>query len=171
MITYLMILLSYFYSFSASNLHKRLQQVDESNCHPNLCSGPTKQLPSSPNISYYAEYNVPPLPTNFSTDWNFGQTYFIYYNIIFEDDPGYAVNNQFVPQLMLGGGALCGSTGPPEYLPIWRDLKQWYIGAQYFFEIVNTSNPLNGHKTAHSVTGDLIDVYQGIIIYIYIISV
>ena len=105
-----------------------------------------------------------------SSDWNFGQTYLIYYNIIFEDDPGYGVNNQFVPQLMVGGAALCGSTGSPEYLPIWRDLKQWYIGAQYFFEIENTSNPLNNHKTAHCVTGDLIDVYQGIIYHFQLYS-
>ena len=105
------------------------------NCRPGLCAGPKQAwIPSSPNITYYAEFNVPPLPSNFSSD----QTYFIYYNIIFKSDDPYASNNQFVPQLMLGE-PLCDSTGPPEYNPIWKTLNQWHIGAQYFFFIQNDS--------------------------------
>ena len=130
-----------------------------SSCHPGLCAGPEKAwIPSSPNVTYYAEFNVPPLPKNFSS----AQTYFIYYNIIFKSDAPYGTNNQFVPQLMLGE-PLCGSTGPPDYNPMWKSLKTWHIGAQYFFFIQNKST--SSGRSGKAVTGDLIDVYEGQIIY------
>eukprot|EP01083_Nonionella_stella_P234056 824091_1 len=144
------------------SLHRippHLRENEKSYCHPGLCAGPKHGwIPSSPNVSYYAEFNVPPLPTNFSSD----QTYFIYYNIIFKEDEPYGTNNQFVPQLMLGE-PLCSSTGPPDYNPIWKTLTQWHIGAQYFFFIKNDSAP--DGRSGKAVTGDLIDVYEGDIVY------
>eukprot|EP01084_Bolivina_argentea_P261079 441072_1 len=147
-------------SFHANRLAPGLSpSVAANNCHPGLCAGPSKAwIPSSPNTSYYAEFNVPPLPQSFSAQ----QTYFIYYNIIFKSDSPYATNNQFVPQLMLGH-PLCDSTGAPYYNPIWKVLNQWHIGAQYFFFIKNES--ASGGRSGHAATGDLIDVYEGDIIY------
>lgn len=155
-----LILTTYIVISQSNRLYPSNQSASvESNCHPNLCSGPSKGwIPSSPNVSYYAEFTVPPLPKNFSSQ----QTYFIYYNIIFKSDSEYATNNQFVPQLMLGR-PLCDSTGPPYYNPIWKTLNKWHIGAQYFFFIKNESNPSG--KSGHAATGDLIDVYEGDIIY------
>jgi len=127
-------------------------------CRQNLCAAPTKSVPASPNVTYYAEFNVPPLPASFSAS----QTYFIYYNIIFPADGDVATNNQFVPQLMLGE-PLCGSTGPPYYNPVWKTLKTWHIGAQYFFFVKNESDPSG--NSGKAVTGDLIDVYEGQIVY------
>jgi hypothetical protein len=57
----------------------------------------------------------------------------------------YARMNQFVPQLMLGN-PLDGSSGPPDYKPLWNQRKTWVFGAQYFFEIFNaTKNATQGH--------------------------
>jgi len=53
--------------------------------------------------------------------------------------------NQFVPQLMLGN-PLDGSSGPPDYKPLWNQRKTWVFGAQYFFEIFNaTKNATQGN--------------------------
>jgi hypothetical protein len=42
--------------------------------------------------------------------------------------------NQFVNQLMLGQ-PLFGSTGPPDYDPLWMPVTTWIFAAQYFMEI------------------------------------
>eukprot|EP01084_Bolivina_argentea_P261078 441071_1 len=142
------------YSFP-NRLSPQFNEI-EASCRVNLCSGAGARVPTSPNISYYAEYTVPPVPTVI------GNCYYIYYNIIFSSDSPYGTNNQFVPQLMLGT-ALSDSTGSPYYNPIWKHLTSWHIGSQYFFFIQNESSS-SGHS-GKAVTGKLIDVYEGDIVY------
>ena len=128
----------------------------QANCRVNLCSGPRNRYPANTNMNFYAEYTVPPLPAEHTAQ----QTYYIYYNIFFGD--GYGKFNQFVPQLMLGS-ALTNSTNAPNYKPIFTTLNSWYIGSQYFFALYNESAS-NGW-TGKAATGDLIDVYDGDIVY------
>ena len=63
------------YSFQT----KRVPQwkLPSSSCHPNLCANAPGRYPANPNMYFYAEFDIPPLPTEFSGQ----QTYYIYYNI------------------------------------------------------------------------------------------
>jgi len=107
---------------------------------------------------HYAEFNVPKLPEVV------GPTFFVYYNIDWQaagPKGSDARMNQFVPQLMLGN-PLCGSSGPPLYLPKWAEHKTWVFGAQYFFEIFNKS----ANKTqGHAATGTTYPCKEGETIY------
>ena len=67
----------------------------DGNCRVNLCSGPGHRYPANTNMSFYAEYTIPPLPAEYTAQ----QTYYIYYNIFFGDP--YGKFNQFVPQLSI----------------------------------------------------------------------
>eukprot|EP01084_Bolivina_argentea_P263841 446726_1 len=116
-----------------------------------LQGSPSKRYPIT--NSFHSEFNVPPLPTVFNPQ---SMVYYIYYDLWFDPD-GQGEYNQFVPQLMLGY-CLCNSTNSGSYQPSWCHFKDWYIGAQYFFTT-------NNHQTPHAVTGDLIKVKEGDIIY------
>merc|ERR1719198_341694 len=60
------------------------------------------------------------------------------------------------------GNPLCGSSGPPIYLPKWAEHKTWVFGAQYFFEIFNKTT----NKTqAHAATGKTYPCNEGETIY------
>lgn len=119
------------------------------NCR--LSSGPSNRYPIS--LSFYSEYNIPPLPKKFFPNV---QIYYIYFNMWFNPD-GTKNDNQFVPQLMLGH-ALCNSTNSGNYTPSSCFLNEWYIQSQYYFTTNNT-------KTSHAVTGDMIKVEENDTIY------
>ena len=133
--------------------HYNLTSPNAFNCR--LDADATGRYPTNgnPETNYYAEFNIPPLPSSFNPNQI---TFYIYFNMFF-DGLGIDEYNQFVPQLMLGG-CLCNSTESPDYKPIWCTFTDWYIGSQYFFTTDN-------HKTAHAVTGDLIKVSPGDIVY------
>jgi len=107
---------------------------------------------------HYAEFNVPALPKKL------GPTYFVYYNIDWQP-PGPSGSdarmNQFVPQLMLGE-PLDGSSGPPLYLPKWEKRTSWCFGAQYFFEIFNSTS---NETEAHAATGETYPCEPGEVLY------
>lgn len=127
----------------------------EADCqHPGLCAG-CGTYPSSSSINYYAEFDVPPIPTVI------GGTYYIYFNIFFGNAEG-GKFNQFVPQLMLGS-ALSGSSNYPYYKPIFNNLKTWHFGSQYFFALNNAS--VSSGWSAYAKTGELIDCYAGQTLY------
>ena len=117
-----------------------------------LEGGPPGRYPTS--ASYYSEFNVPPLPPSFDPR---SMTYYIYVDMHMNPD-GQGEDNQFVPQLMLGN-VLCNSTNTGNYKPSWCILDEWHIQAQYFFQTNNT-------KVGHAVTGELIKVKVGDIIYL-----
>lgn len=92
--------------------------------------------PVAPGMRFYTTFNVPGLPLNASAIEN-DITFFIYQNIFFDGGPGECADcrmNQFVNQLMLGQ-PLYGSTGPPNYDPLWMPVTTWIFAAQYFMEI------------------------------------
>jgi hypothetical protein len=77
--------------------------------------------------------------------------------------------NQIVPQLLLGE-VLSGSTGPPDYNPIYSTFSTWMFGAHYFFEVFNASTQQVDAKAAYgglfpALEGETIstsfDVYAG----------
>ena len=108
--------------------------------------------------SHYSEFNVPALPTDIAN------CYYIYYNIDWQPAGPPSVKqamNQFVPQLMLGE-ALDDSSNAPHYLPRWHNHKTWVFGAQYFFEIFNTTT----NKTEpHAATGTTFPTVPGDVLY------
>ena len=115
---------------------------DDSNCHTTLCAG-CGFYPVRNDINYYAEFTVPPLPKNFSSE----QTYYIYFNIFFNNANG-GKFNQFVPQLMLGS-ALTNSTGYPNYNPVFTQLNKWYISSQYFFALIKNNSNSNSNSNSN----------------------
>eukprot|EP01048_Picozoa_sp_COSAG05_P026402 COSAG05_NODE_7184_length_845_cov_0.963807_1_plen_200_part_01 len=128
-------------------------------CRAGLCAGANSRYPARPGIVYYSEMNVPDLPVKFGPET--GLTDYLYFNIVFDSAEAQAKGghfNQFVPQLMLGG-CLTGSSGPPDYKPVFSRLEKWAIGAQYFFALVNHSSPTNW--TGHAATDKLIHVEPG----------
>ena len=65
--------------------------------------------------------------------------------------------NQFVNQLMLGQ-PLYGSTGPPDYNPLWMPVTTWIFAAQYFMEIYDNS-------TAKAAAGPWFNCTEGEILW------
>jgi len=137
-------------------------------CHAGaLCAGPGRMYPigQQPGVKFYSQFTVPPLPEDFSI---VDTTYYDYFNIFWRANPVGGLMNQFVPQLMLGN-ALANSTNFPHYDPIWIELDQWHIGAQYFMGLCvpNASFPdgfdCNRDQpfVAKAATGDLIKVNPG----------
>ena len=123
-------------------------------CRSGLCAG-AGEYPANSDILYYAEFDIPPLPSSFNENQ---QTYYIYFNIFFKN----ALNgkyNQFVPQLMLGA-TLNNSTNYPDYKPLFSPLNSWYIGSQYFF-----ATTIDSKETDYAATGELIPVNEGDIVY------
>ena len=99
----------------------------------------------------YSEMTVPSYPVNQS-----GITYFLWADV-FMGDMGAGRMNQFVPQLLLGE-VLSGSTGPPDFLPIYSTFDTWVFGSHYFFEIFNEST---GQVDAHAAYGGLFPCNEG----------
>ncbi len=85
-----------------------------------------------------------------------GITYFIWSDIFF-GDMSYGRMNQIVPQLLLGE-VLSGSTGPPDYNPIYSTISTWMFGAHYFFEVFNASTQQVDAKAAY---GGLFPALEG----------
>jgi len=87
-------------------------------------------------------------------------TFFIYTNIFFDGGAGECEQckmNQFVNQLMLGQ-PLYGSTGPPNYDPLWMPATTWIFAAQYFMEIYDNA-------TAKAAAGDYYNCTEGEILW------
>ena len=118
---------------------------DPASCAGGLCVGMKNGPHEGGNASYpvswdrqllqgttvFSSMTVPELPQK--TD---GITYYLWTDIFFGDS-GAGKMNQLVPQLILGK-ALDGSSGPPNYLPLWGDRHDtWSFGAHYFFETYN----------------------------------
>ena len=104
-------------------------------CKAGVCGG-MAQYAVAPGMKFYTTFNVPGLPLNQSAIEN-DITFFIYSNIFFDRNPGQCPDckmNQFVNQLMLGQ-PLYGSTGAPDYDPLWMPVTTWIFAAQYFMEI------------------------------------
>mmetsp|Transcript_33741 Transcript_33741/g.53992 ORF Transcript_33741/g.53992 Transcript_33741/m.53992 type:complete len:291 (+) Transcript_33741:21-893(+) len=140
------------YSFQHAHVSPRVPpEVDADAFSCRLEGGPPGRYPTS--ASYYTEYNVPPLPSSFDPQ---SMTYYIYIDMHMNPD-GQGEDNQFVPQLMLGN-VLCNSTNSDDYKPSWCILSEWHIQSQYYFQTDDT-------KTSHAVTGDMIAVKEGDIIY------
>ena len=107
-------------------------------CKAGLCGGMAR-YEVAPGIRFYSTFNVPGLPLNASA-WN-DVTYFIYTNIFFDGGQGVCEQckmNQFVNQLMLGS-PLYGSTGPPDYDPLWMEVPTYIFAAQYFMEVYDNN--------------------------------
>eukprot|EP01084_Bolivina_argentea_P059244 108146_1 len=155
MLSVLVTLLSTYHCQSLRTFRTPYETVED-DCKTGLCTG-AGSYPSSPDILYYAEFNIPPLPTSF----DMSMTYYIYFNIFFGCPQG-GKFNQFVPQLMLGS-ALSGSTGPPYYKPIFTQMKTWHFGSQYFFALLNDS--VSSGWSPYAKTGDLIETKEGDILY------
>ena len=97
-----------------------------------------------------------------------GITYFFWSDLFF-GDMSQGRMNQIVPQLLLGE-VLSGSTGPPDYNPIYSTFSTWMFGAHYFFEVLNASTLQIDAKAAYgglypALEGETIfttfDVYAG----------
>jgi hypothetical protein len=102
-------------------------------CQAGLCGGMAR-YPVAPGIRFYSTFNVPGLPLNQSAIEN-DVTFFIYQNVFFSGGQGVCEMckmNQFVNQLMLGQ-PLYGSTGPPDYNPLWMPVTTWIFAAQSVF--------------------------------------
>ena len=65
--------------------------------------------------------------------------------------------NQFVNQLMLGQ-PLYGSTGPPDYNPLWMPVTTWIFAAQYFMEVFD-------NHTAKAAAGPWYNCTEGEILW------
>lgn len=127
-------------------------------CKQGLCGG-MANYPVAPGMKFNTTFNVPGLPLNKSAIQN-DITFFIYQNIFFDGGPGQCANckmNQFVNQLMLGQ-PLYGSTGPPNYNPLWMPVETWIFAAQYFMEIYP-----NG--TAKAAAGDWYNCSEGDVLW------
>lgn len=125
-------------------------------CKAGLCGG-MAHYEVAPGMRFYSTFNVPGLPKN-KTAIAEDITFFIYANIFFNDggvEQGRM--NQFVPQLMLGQ-PLSGSTGPPDYDPIWSTELTWVFAAQYFMEIYDNS-------TAKAAAGPKFPCAEGDVLY------
>ena len=129
--------------------------VVDAPCKAGLCGGMAR-YPALPGTRFYSTFSVPGLPLNASAAEDV--TFFIYTNIFFD---GYrdGTMNQFVNQLMLGN-PLSGSTGAPDYLPLWSQAATWVFGAQYFME---TAVPAAG--TAHAAAGPLYNCTEGDVLW------
>jgi hypothetical protein len=103
----------------------------------------------------YSEMTVPALPRNQT-----GITYFLWSDV-FTGDMGQGRMNQLVPQLLLGE-VLSGSTGPPDYNPIYSTFSSWMFGAHYFFETYNEST---GAVDAHAAYGGLYPADEGEVLF------
>ena len=104
-------------------------------CKASICGGMANYA-VAPGMTFYTTFNVPGLPLNQSAIEN-DITFFIYANIFFDGGAGQCRDcrmNQFVNQLMLGQ-PLYGSTGAPNYDPLWMPTATWIFAAQYFMEI------------------------------------
>jgi hypothetical protein len=127
-------------------------------CKPGVCGG-MANYPVAPGIRFYSTFNVPGLPLNKSAIEN-DITFFIYSNIFFDGGKGQCPQckmNQFVNQLMLGQ-PLYGSTGPPNYDPLWMPATTWIFAAQYFMEIYDNS-------TAKAAAGPWFNCTEGDILW------
>ena len=101
--------------------------------------------------SVVSEMTVPAYPVNQT-----GITYFLWSDI-FMGDMSQGRMNQFVPQLLLGD-VLAGSTGPPDFLPIYSQFGSWMFGAHYYFETLNAST---GNVDSHAAYGGLFPANEG----------
>eukprot|EP01083_Nonionella_stella_P304326 1056993_1 len=138
--------------------------IASSDCSSSLCAG-AGSYPSSAQIRYYAEFDIPPLPTSFDP---VSMTYYIYFNIFF-DNPLGGKYNQFVPQLMLGN-VLSGSSNSPYYQPVFTQPKHYQsqyqslsTPSQYFFALMNDSDP--DGWSAYASTGGLVPTQPGDVLY------
>ena len=141
-------------------------------CAGGLCVGMTNGPHEGGNASYPVAWNgthgtsvwsymtVPELPTKID-DIAGSLTYYIWTDIFFGDG-GFGRMNQFVPQLILGH-ALDGSTGQPNYEPIYGSIhKKWMFGSHYFFE---TYDPETNKTMPHAAYGPLFPTEAGEILY------
>ena len=126
-------------------------------CMDSLCAG-MAHYPVGEDIKFFAEFDVPGLPT---APVDGSTSAFIYFNIFFADSKPNRRMNQFVPQHMLGD-PLSSSSGPPLYKPIWHNYTSWVFGAQYFFEVFNvTANATE----PHAATGPTFPAQQGEVLW------
>ena len=103
----------------------------------------------------YSEMTVPALPLNQT-----GITYFLWSDV-FMGDMSLGRMNQLVPQLLLGE-VLSGSTGPPDYIPLYSTFASWMFGAHYFFETLNITT---GNIDAHAAYGGLFPTDEGEVLF------
>ena len=91
--------------------------------NPTVCFGGPHgylEVPTGEGWRYSSTFRAPELPPEFNIH---SSTIFYYFNLL--------AQGQFVPQLTLGQGGLCGSSGPPNYTCSWdcheNNVKQWYL--------------------------------------------
>jgi hypothetical protein len=137
--------------------------IPPSSCAGGLCVGMKNGPHKGGNASYPIAWNgtagtyleshmtVPELPEEQD-----GITYYIWTDMFFGDG-SLGRMNQLVPQLLLGD-VLDGSSGPPEYTPLWHNHRTWTFGAHYFFETLNISTM---KVDSHAAYGELFPAYPG----------
>ena len=133
-------------------------------CGGHLCSGYAwyPVTAGGEPVRFSALFDIPALPAVIPTsDPTF--CHYIYFNIFFPNySPPGAVYNQFVPQLVLGD-ALTGSSGPPDFTPLWGNYSTWAFSAQYFFAL-NASGG-EPQPSLHAATGAVFPAAAGEVLW------